>query len=67
MKISKAPKSTINSVDFNNLIFGVNFTDHMLVCHYKNGKWEEPEIMPYAPVSLSYSLHALHYGQAAFE
>ncbi len=67
MKITKAPKSNINSVDFNNLTFGVNFTDHMMVCHFRNGKWEEPEIMPYAPVSLSYSLHALHYGQAAFE
>ncbi len=39
----------------------------MLVCHYRDGAWQEPEILPYGNVSLSYSLHALHYGQSAFE
>lgn len=67
MKISKTPKSRIDSVDFSNLVFGEEFADHMLVCEYKNGEWQEPEIKPFGPVSLSYSLHALHYGQAAFE
>ena len=67
MKISKTPKSRIDSVDFNNLPFGKHFSDHMLVCHYKNGAWQEPEILPFGQVSFTYGLHALHYGQAAFE
>ena len=67
MKVSRTPKSRIDSIDFTNLPFGKYFSDHMFVCHYKNGAWQEPEIMPYGNVSLSYSLHALHYGQAAFE
>ncbi len=67
MKITRTPKSRIDSVDFSNLTFGQNFADHMFVCQYKNGAWQEGEIMPYGKVNLSYSLHALHYGQAAFE
>jgi branched-chain amino acid aminotransferase len=67
MKISKTPKSRIDSVDFNNLVFGTNFSDHMLVCVFKDGAWQEPEIKPYGAVPMNYSLHALHYGQAAFE
>jgi len=67
MIVSKTPKSRINTVDFSNLVFGENFGDHLLVCEYKNGEWQEPEIKPYGTVPLNYSLHALHYGQAAFE
>lgn len=67
MKISKTPKSRINTVDFKNLPFGKHFSDHMLVCHFKNGAWQEPEILPFGQVSFTYGLHALHYGQAAFE
>lgn len=67
MKISKTPQSRRESIDFSQLEFGKYFGDHMLVCHFANGAWQEPEILPYGNVSLSYSLHALHYGQAAFE
>jgi branched-chain amino acid aminotransferase len=67
MKIIKAISSRINEVDFENLVFGTEFTDHMLICHYKNGKWEEPEIKPYGPMSYTPALHTLHYGQALFE
>jgi len=67
MKISRTPKSRIDSIDFSKLEFGKYFADHMLVCHYENGVWQEPEILPYGKVSVSYGLHALHYGQSAFE
>ena len=67
MKISKTPKSRIDSIDFSNLPFGKYFADHMLVCHFRNGAWEEPEILPFGQVNFTYGLHALHYGQAAFE
>ena len=67
MKIEKVKKSNILSVDFNNLDFGTVFTDHMFECSYRNGKWLNPEIKPYQPISISPSARALHYGQACFE
>ena len=63
----KASSSKINDVDFNNLQFGRIFTDHMLVCNYKNGKWQKPKIIPYQPMTLEPSARVLHYGQAIFE
>lgn len=67
MKITRIDKSRIDQIDFDNLIFGKDFSDHMLVCHFKNGKWEEPEIKPYGPMSFTPAMHTLHYGQAIFE
>ena len=67
MKITRVEKSRISEVDFENPVFGTQFSDHMLVCKYKNGKWEEPEIKPYGPMSFTPALHTLHYGQALFE
>lgn len=59
--------SKINSFDFENIKFGESFTDHMLVCEYENGKWQTPEIKPYAPFTLEPSARVFHYGQAIFE
>ncbi|QHI36190.1 Branched-chain-amino-acid transaminase 1 [Kordia antarctica] len=67
IKISKASKSKIESVDFNNLDFGKVFTDHMFVCDYKNGAWQTPEITPYQPLTIAPSARVFHYGQAVFE
>ena len=59
MKIELTSKSRISEVDFSNLPFGRNMSDHMLVCHFKNGAWQEPEIRPYGQLEFSYGLHAL--------
>jgi branched-chain amino acid aminotransferase len=67
MKIELTQHSRIKDIDFTNLPFGRYMSDHMLVCHFKNGAWQEPEIRPYGQLEFGYSLHALHYGQAAFE
>lgn len=67
IKITKAKETKINSCDFDNLKFGAQFTDHMLICEYENGKWSEPEIKPYAPITLDPSARIFHYGQAIFE
>jgi len=67
IEISLATTSKINTVDFENVVFGSTFTDHMLVCSYKNEKWQTPEIMPYAPFTLDPSAKVFHYGQAIFE
>jgi branched-chain amino acid aminotransferase len=65
--INRAESSKINAVDFENLVFGNIFTDHMLVCDFRNGAWETPEIKPYAPFLIDPSSKIFHYGQAIFE
>ncbi|WP_149304860.1 branched-chain amino acid aminotransferase [Pareuzebyella sediminis] len=65
--IERIEHSKIDQVDFKNLAFGSVFTDHMLVCDYKNGAWETPKIIPYQPISLEPSAKIFHYGQSIFE
>ncbi|HLV46447.1 MAG TPA: branched-chain amino acid aminotransferase [Flavobacterium sp.] len=67
IKITKADTSKIDQCDFDNLKFGAQFTDHILVCEYENGQWNEPEIKPYSPITLDPSARVFHYGQAIFE
>ena len=67
IKITKTTHSRINTCDFNNIQFGTVFSDHMFVVDYEDGKWINPEILPFGPMSLSPSTFALHYGQAIFE
>lgn len=65
--VEKVKSSKIDQVDFNNLAFGSVFTDHMLVCTYKNGTWETPKIIPYQSITLDPSAKIFHYGQSIFE
>ncbi|OWW25164.1 branched chain amino acid aminotransferase [Zobellia sp. OII3] len=67
ISVEKVKKSKIEEVDFNNLAFGSVFTDHMLVCDYKDGAWETPKVIPYQPISLDPSAKIFHYGQSIFE
>ena len=67
IKVEKVNTSRIKEVDFDNLPFGHVFSDHMLTCDYENGKWSEPKIEPYAPMSLAPSAKIFHYGQSIFE
>lgn len=67
INITKAQYSKINELDFDNLSFGMNFTDHMLICDFKDGKWEIPKIVPYQPITLDPSSRIFHYGQSVFE
>lgn len=67
IKITKTKSSRIHEVDFDNLHFGKTFSDHMLVCDYKDGKWQAPEIVPYQPIVLDPSAKIFHYGQSVFE
>ncbi|WP_047415988.1 branched-chain amino acid aminotransferase [Cellulophaga sp. Hel_I_12] len=67
ISIEKSKTSKIEQVDFDNLAFGSVFTDHMLVCDYKNGAWEKPKIVPYGPLMLNPSAKIFHYGQSIFE
>ncbi len=65
--INRAETTKIDSVDFENLTFGNIFTDHMLICDYKQGVWEKPVIKPYEPFLIDPSAKVFHYGQAIFE
>lgn len=65
--ITKAKTSKITEVDFDNLTFGKVFSDHMLVCDYKDGSWQAPKVVPYQPISMDPSAKIFHYGQSVFE
>lgn len=67
IKISKTPQSRIHLCDFENIEFGKIFSDHMFRVDYTDGKWQNPEILPYGPISIAPSLSAIHYGQSIFE
>ncbi|WP_406684395.1 branched-chain amino acid aminotransferase [Seonamhaeicola sp. MEBiC1930] len=67
IEIIKTESTKINEVDFDDLKFGSVFSDHMLVCDFKEGKWQAPKIMPYQPIMLDPSAKIFHYGQSVFE
>jgi branched-chain amino acid aminotransferase len=65
--IEKTKNSKLDQVDFDHLPFGQVYTDHMFVCDYENGKWQQPKIIPYQNISLDPSAKIFHYGQSVFE
>ena len=67
IKIERTQHSTIDQVDFENIKFGKQFSDHVFIADYKNGEWTDLRIEPYAPMALSPACAAIHYGQAIFE
>ncbi len=67
IQVQKVAASRIHEVDFGNLVFGSEFTDHMFECDYKDGAWQNPTIKPYGPLEIYPSAKVFHYGQAVFE
>jgi branched-chain amino acid aminotransferase len=67
IKVSKAEESRIHPLTKDNLVFGKEYADHMLVCDYKDGQWQSPEIVPFGNFSMSPATSFMHYGQAIFE
>jgi len=67
IKIRKVEKSRIGEVDPQNIHFGKNYSDHMLIAYYEDGAWKQPEIVPFQDLSLSPATTFMHYGQAIFE
>ncbi|MHA6249132.1 branched-chain amino acid aminotransferase [Pontibacter sp. CAU 1760] len=67
ISIERVAQSRISEVDFDNLQFGKTFSDHMFVVDYKDGAWQNPQIIPYGDMTLSPATSSLHYGQALFE
>ncbi len=66
-KITPTRNSRIKEVDFGHLEFGKYVSDHMLVADFYKGEWHEPQIVPFANLSMSPATLALHYGQTVFE
>lgn len=67
IKIEKVNKTKEIPSSYKNVEFGSIFTDHMFIMDYKNGKWENPRITAYQPISLDPSALIFHYGQSMFE
>ncbi|WP_338731271.1 branched-chain amino acid aminotransferase [Mangrovimonas cancribranchiae] len=67
ISIKKIEQSKVDTIDFNNIPLGTSFTDHMFICDYKDGQWQNPRIEPLALIPTHPAAMALHYGQAIFE
>lgn len=67
IEIEKVSKSKLSEVDFDNLVFGRTFADHMYMADYNDGKWSKGKILPFQPLSFWPSLVAIHYGSTVFE
>ena len=65
--INKIQKSKVDQLDFNNIPLGKTFTDHMFICDYANGEWQNPRVEPLELIPTHPAAMALHYGQAIFE
>ena len=61
ISVKHIEKSRINEIDFNNLIFGNDFTDYMFECDFKNGSWNNPTIKPFGNLSISPVAKVFHY------
>ena len=66
-KITKTHQSRLNEIDFDNIPFGKEFTDHIFSADYIDGKWTNIQIVPFQRISMHPATLALHYGQSIFE
>lgn len=67
IEVQPVAESRLSTVDFDNLVFGRSFSDHMFVADYRDGSWQDLRVVPYGDMTFTPALMALHYGQAIFE
>ncbi len=67
IQVTPSKSSRIDTVDFDNIAFGRQFSDHMLEANYSYGEWTDVRIGAYSRLILAPSVSALHYGQSIFE
>jgi hypothetical protein len=48
IKVQRIDATKINNIDFSNLTFGANFSDHVFIADYKNGEWKNFRIEPFS-------------------
>lgn len=54
-------------IDWNNLGFSYIKTDYRYISHFKDGKWDEGNLVTDNKLNISEASTALHYGQQCFE
>jgi branched-chain amino acid aminotransferase len=67
IRINPTTKSRLSEVDFDHLVFGKVFSDHMFMADVEDGEWSEGSILPYGRFEVAPSMSALHHAQAIFE
>jgi branched-chain amino acid aminotransferase len=67
VEIERVAGSRFTATDFDNLPFGMVYTDHMFICDYTDGQWQNARIIPYGYLPMSPASPAIHYGQSIFE
>ncbi|WP_156176154.1 branched-chain amino acid aminotransferase [Hymenobacter terrenus] len=67
IRTQRTNASRLAELDFDTLEFGKAFSDHMFAVDYRDGEWQEAQIVPYGDMAVSPANSALHYGQAIFE
>lgn len=67
ISIKKTTNSRLESVNFDDLAFGRVFSDHMFICDYKDGEWQDARIEPFDYIPMHPAMMAVHYGQSIFE
>ncbi|WP_022822514.1 branched-chain amino acid aminotransferase [Hymenobacter norwichensis] len=67
IRTQQTTASRLNHLDPERLEFGKTFSDHMFVVDYRDGEWQDAQIVPYGDITVSPANSALHYGQAIFE
>lgn len=67
ISVEKTKQSRLSEVDFSNIVFGKEFSDHMFVMDYENGAWKDARIIPFQNITVNPAFLSLHYGQSVFE
>lgn len=66
-KVVNSEESKLKNISPEEMTFGKNFSDHMFVADFIDGKWQNMQIVPYQPITISPACSAIHYGQSIFE
>lgn len=67
IQVERINQSRLADINFNELQFGRDFSDHMFLAEYENGEWTSAKIMPFGNLNYSPAACVFHYGQAIFE
>jgi len=66
--VTEEAKAAIKNFELpSELGFGQVLSPIMAVCDFKNGEWQNLEILPYGPISIDPICQVLHYAQEIFE
>ncbi len=67
INIQRIDQSRISEIDFKNLQFGSQFSDHMFAMEFMDGQWQNHRIEPFGRIDVHPVSASLHYGQTIFE